>query len=116
MNRLVLIGRTTKEVELKTTTTGNSIVRFTLAVDRKNRSDGADFINCVAYGKCAELIERYVRKGHRIAVSGHIQTGSYEKDGKRVYTTDVVADSVEFLEKKQRDEFAPISDDDLPFD
>ena len=116
MNRLVLIGNLVRDVELKTTTTGNSIVRFTLAVSRKNRNDGADFINCVAYGKVAELLSQYVRKGHKLAVSGHIQTGSYEKDGKRVYTTDVVADSVEFLEKKQRDEFAPISDDDLPFD
>ena len=125
MNRLVLIGRSTRDMELRTTNSGTSMVRFSLAVDRKNREQGADFINCVAFGKCAELVAQYVKKGHKIAVSGHLQTGSYEKDGKKNYTMDVVADSVEFLEKKeQRDtrreeeeEFVPVvdADEELPF-
>ena len=122
MNRLVLIGRNVRDLELKTASTGTSVLRFTLAVDRKKREDGADFINCISYGKCAELIAQYVKKGHRLAVSGHIQTGSYEKDGKKIYTTDIVADSIEFLEKKEAqessgpEEFVPVVDDgDLPF-
>ena len=124
MNRLVLIGRNCRDLELRTANSGTSVLRFTLAVDRKKREDGADFISCVAYGKCAELVAQYVKKGHRLAVSGHIQTGSYEKDGKKVYTTDVVADSVEFLERKEEhreekteaEEFVPVVEDaDLPF-
>ena len=121
MNRVELIGRMVRDTELRTTTTGNSVVRFTLAVDRRKREDGADFINCTAFSKTAELIHQYIKKGHRLGISGHIQTGSYEKDGKTVYTTDVVADSIDFLESKQREEreeeFVPIevADEDLPF-
>ena len=125
MNRLIIIGNTVRDIEVRTTTTGTSIARFTLAVSRKNREQGADFINCVAFGKCAELVSQYVKKGQKIAVSGHLQTGSYEKDGKKNYTMDVVADSVEFLEKKEQkeqrheeedEEFLPIEDtSDLPF-
>ena len=79
-----------------------TIARISLAVDRKFKQEGqptADFINCIAFGKTAEVIEKYVVKGTKIAVVGHIQTGSYtNKDGATVYTTDVVADRVEFLE------------------
>ena len=115
MNKTILTGRTVKELELKTTQQGNSVVRFTLAVDRRKKDDGTDFISCVAYGKVAELLERYVRKGQKIGLVGHIQTGKYEKDGKTVYTTDVIMDELEFLEKKSTD-YSPVqSDGDLPF-
>ncbi len=116
MNKSVLIGRTVKEIELRTTQGGTSMVRFTLAVPRRKK-DESDFIPCVAYGKIAELLNQYVRKGHKIGVVGHIQTGSYDKDGKKVYTSDVIVDELEFLEsKKQQDDFTPIEDDrDLPF-
>ena len=102
MNRVELIGRMVRDTELRTTTTGNSVVRFTLAVDRRKREDGADFINCTAFSKTAELIHQYIKKGHRLGISGHIQTGS-----------------IDFLESKQREEetFTPIevADEDLPF-
>lgn len=120
MNRVELIGRSVRDTELRTTTTGTSIVRFSIAVDRRNKDDGADFISCTAFGKTAELIHQYVRKGNRVGISGHIQTGSYEKDGKKIYTTDVIADSIDFLENKTavepKEEFVPvIEDEDLPF-
>ena len=85
-----------------------TIARISLAVDRKFKQEGqptADFINCIAFGKTAEVIEKYVTKGTKIAVVGRIQTGSYtNKDGATVYTTDVVADRVEFLEWGDRNE------------
>ena len=101
MNRLVLIGRTTTEVALKTTTTGNSIVRFTLAVDRKNRTDGADFINCVAWRQSAEFLSRYTHKGDLIAVAGMLTTRKYEdKDGNKRVAYEVLCDRVESLQKR----------------
>lgn len=116
MNRTVLVGRVTKDIELKSTQTGTSIVRFTLAVQRRKKDDGADFINCVAYAKTAELMSQYVHKGDRIGVTGRIQTGSYERNGSKIYTTDVVADEVEFLNEKPKAGDAPIEvEEDLPF-
>lgn len=117
MNRTELVGRVTKDIELKTTQTGTSIVRFSLAVPRRKKDDGADFINCVAYAKIAELMSQYVKKGDRIGVTGRIQTGSYERNGSKIYTTDVVTDGVEFLmERTKTDEVAPIEvTEDLPF-
>ena len=100
MNNVVLIGRLTRDPEVRyTASTQMAVARFSLAVDRAGRDKGADFINCVAFGKTAELMEKYTAKGLRLAVQGHIQTGSYDKqDGTKVYTTDVVADRVEFIE------------------
>lgn len=102
-NIAVLIGRMVKDVDLKATSTIN-IGSFTLAVDRSRKVDGqptADFINCKAFGKTAETIEKFFRKGNKIAITGHIQTGSYtNKDGQRVYTTDVIVDSFSFIESK----------------
>lgn len=117
MNRVELIGRMTRDTELRTTSTGNSIVRFSIAVDRRKKEDGADFINCTAYSKTAEMIHQYFKKGQRIGISGHIQTGSYEKDGKKIYTTDVVADGIDFCDGRQReaDEPVEVADEDLPF-
>jgi single-strand DNA-binding protein len=107
MNRVLLIGRTTRDPEIRYASGNESmcIARFTLAVDRRRtNADGqreADFISCAAFGKIAELMEKCVKKGMRIAVGGHIQTGSYtNKDGTRVYTTEVIIDDLEFLEYK----------------
>lgn len=105
MNSVQLVGRLTKDPEIKYTNAGLSIARFSVAVDRRFKSEGqptADFPNCVAFGKTAEFIEKYFRKGSRIGLIGRIQTGSYQKeDGTKVYTTDVVAENVEFVESKQ---------------
>lgn len=104
MNKAILIGRFTRDPEVRYTDGGTSIARFTLAVDRRFKKDGeqqADFIGCIAFGKTAEFVEKYFRQGMKIVVEGRIQTGSYtNKDGAKVYTTDVVAENVEFAESK----------------
>lgn len=101
MNRVILIGRLTKDPEIRQgdTTYG----RFSLAVDR--RREGVDFINCVAFGRTADFIGKYFHKGQKMALTGRIQTGSYtNRDGKRITTTDVIADEVEFVEKRELNE------------
>lgn len=106
MNKVILMGRLTKDPEVNTTANGNTIARFNLAVDRRYKSDGqptADFPSCVAFGKTAEFINKYFHKGMKILLEGRIQTGSYDKDGVKHHTTDVVADSVEFAESKKAD-------------
>lgn len=90
-----------------------AVARFSLAVNRRGKDKGADFISCVAFGKTAEVLDKYVSKGHRIGIVGHIQTGSYEKDGHRVYTTDVVVDELEFLEPRKSDQ-TPTTPEDVP--
>lgn len=105
INRVVLVGRLTKDPELRYTPSGVPMARFTVAVNRtfSNQSGEreADFIGCIAWRKQAENLANFMRKGSLIGVEGRIQTGSYEgQDGKRVYTTDVVADSVQFLEPR----------------
>lgn len=100
MNKVEMIGRLTKDVALSYTQNGKAVGRFTLAVPKKRKEDGANFIQCKAWGQMAELIERYIKKGHQCAIVGHIDTGSYEKDGHKIYTTEVVVDEVDFLEKK----------------
>lgn len=106
INNIILVGRTTKEVEHRKTQTGTSVVSFTLAVNRRFKKEGqpdVDFIRCVAWSKTAELMVRHVNKGAQIGVEGRIQTGSYQdKDGKTVYTTDVVVENVTFLEPKNQ--------------
>ena len=107
MNKIMLMGRLTRDPETRYSQ-GESqfaIARFSLAVDRRFRKEGdeqtADFINCVAFGRTAEFMERFGRKGTKFVAEGRIQTGSYtNKDGQRVYTTDVVVESVEFAESK----------------
>lgn len=105
MNRVDLIGRLTKDLELRRSNNGNSVIRFTVAVDRRFKQPGgpeADFISCVAFGKTAENMARFLHKGSLIAVEGRIQTGSYmNQQQQRVYTTDIVADSVTFLESRK---------------
>ena len=101
MNSVCLVGRLTRDPEIKVSASGSSYARFAIAVDRRKKDDGADFINIIAFGKTSEFIEKYFRKGQRIGIAGRIQTGSYDgKDGKKVYTFDVIADNVEFVESK----------------
>ena len=107
MNKAILMGRLTRDPEVRYTQGENqmAIARYTLAVDRRFNRNGddntADFISCVAFGKAGEFAERYFRKGTKIAVTGRIQTGSYtNKDGVKVYTTDVVVEEQEFAESK----------------
>lgn len=106
MNKVILMGRLTRDPDVKYTAGDNpmAIARYTLAVDRRFKKENeatADFISCVAFGKAAEFAERYFRQGIRIVVSGRIQTGSYtNRDGNKVYTTDVVVEEQEFAENK----------------
>lgn len=104
MNAVQLVGRFTRDPDVRYTESGLSIARFTIAVDRRFKKEGeqaADFINCVSFGKTAEFIEKYFGKGMRIGVTGRIQTGSYtNKDGAKVYTTDVIVEAAEFVESK----------------
>ena len=104
MNSVQLIGRFTKDPDVKYSASGTSIARFSLAIDRRFKNENgpsADFPNCVAFGKTAEFIEKYFKKGMRIGLQGRIQTGSYDnQDGTKVYTTDVVVENCEFVENK----------------
>ncbi|MCI5621294.1 MAG: single-stranded DNA-binding protein [Lachnospiraceae bacterium] len=107
MNKVILMGRLTRDPEVRYSSGDNqmAIARYSLAVDRRGRRDGdgqtADFINCVAFGKAAEFAEKYFHKGIKIAITGRIQTGSYtNKEGQKVYTTDVVVEEQEFAESK----------------
>lgn len=105
MNKVELVGRLVRDPEVRYTSGDNQIAvaRFTVACDRRFKKEGqqeADFISCKAFGKTAEFIEKYFQKGKRIGLSGSIQTGSYEKDGKKVYTTEVMTEEVEFVESK----------------
>ena len=109
MNKVIIIGRFTRDPEIKYTTGENATAtaRFSLAVNRrfKNKEGNydADFINCVAFGKTAEFIEKYFTKGMAIGITGRIQTGSYtNKEGQKVYTTDVVVEETEFVESKNK--------------
>lgn len=113
MNTVILMGRLTKDPDVRATQGENSttIARYTLAVDRRRRNDNngqqADFISCVVFGKGAEFAEKYLHKGIKISLRGHIQTGSYtNKDGQKVYTTDVVVDDQEFAESKAANDTA----------
>jgi single-strand DNA-binding protein len=110
MNNVTLMGRWTRDPEIRWTTGDNAlcIARGTLAVDRRIKKEGeqtADFISCVAFGRTAEFIEKYFHQGMKIAAVGRIQTGSYtNKDGVKIYTTDVVLENVEFAESKATSE------------
>ncbi len=120
MNKVVLIGRVTRDPELRYTASNIPNVRFTLAVNRtfQNQSGEteADFVPIVVWRKQAENVKKYVSKGSLVAVEGRIQTGSYEKDGQRVYTTDVVADNVQFLESKAQSQNRTTEDNITPSD
>lgn len=100
MNSVALVGRLTRDPDLRYTPSQLAVARFSIAVNRPfSKNNEADFINIVVFGKSAENCGTYLKKGSQVGVTGRIQTGSYEKDGRRVYTTDVVADRVEFLSR-----------------
>lgn len=129
MNKVVLVGRLTKDPELRfTANKGTAVTRFTLAVNRDfKKEDGtqeADFINCIAYSKRAEVIAQYLTKGKRFSVAGSIRTGSYDaQDGTRRYTTYVVVDGFDFIDSSDskvnndnfNDDMIPVDDGDIPF-
>lgn len=123
MNSVILIGRLTKDPETTQTQSGHTVARFALAVDRRGRDAGADFPTCVAFDKTAELIGKYCKKGDRLGVIGRIQTGSYEKDGRKVYTTDVIVHEIELMGGRREEstpqesapQFTEVEDDELPF-
>lgn len=136
LNRAVLVGRLTKDPDLRYTSTGKAVANFTIAVNRpfttQNGEREADFVNCVIWNKAAENLANYMSKGQLIGVDGNIQTRSFDgQDGKRVFITEVLAGSVQFLESKNKaassdsnkpnkppangTEPAEINDDDLPF-
>ena len=115
MNKVILIGRLTRDPEVSYSNAGNAVARYTLAVDRmtKNTDQTADFIRCVAFNKTAEFAESYLYKGIKIAVTGRIQTGSYTgREGQTVYTTDVVVENQEFCESKSASSAAPSTQPD----
>lgn len=129
MNKVILMGRLTKDPEIRSTTDGKSVANFTLAVDRRaaKAQQSADFIRCIAWEKRAEFAEKYLKQGTKVVLTGRIQTGNYkDRDGKTVYTTDIVAEDLEFAESKrsqeahedpqEESELMPVSmDEDLPF-
>ena len=138
MNKVILVGRITRDPELRTLSSGSSVVNFTIAVGRpvgQNSEQGgnnADFINCVIWNKQAENLAKYVKSGQLIGVEGRIQTRNYESNGQTRYVTEVLCDSVQFLETKnsaknqqtdepaeEKDDFAGkinnVGDDDLPW-
>ncbi|WP_415341810.1 single-stranded DNA-binding protein [Clostridium perfringens] len=129
MNKVVLVGRLTKDPELRfTANKGTAVTRFILAVNRDfKKEDGtqeADFINCIAYSKRAEVIAQYLTKGKRFSIAGSIRTGSYDaQDGTRRYTTYVVVDGFDFIDSSDskvnndnfNDDMIPIDDGDIPF-
>ena len=133
MNVVIITGRITKDLEVRYTPSQMAVTSFTLAVDRpvkKGEEKQADFVRCTVFGKQAEMLEKWARKGNRIAIEGRIQTGSYQnKNGEKVYTTDVIANRVEIIDWPEKgehrgnqatpeqvvaDSFAAISED-VPF-
>ncbi len=110
MNKVILMGRLVRDPDIRYSNEENAtaVARFTLAVDRRFKRDGeqnADFISCISFGKSAEFAEKYLRKGIKLVVTGRIQTGSYtNRDGNKVYTTDVVVEEQEFAESKKASE------------
>lgn len=128
MNKVILMGRLTKDPEVRYAQGDSSMAigNYSIAVDRKGKDAGTDFINIVAFGKNGEFAEKYLHKGTKVLITGRIQTGSYtNKDGNKVYTTDVVAEEQEFCESKKAEDnkgndFSSINfpveeEDDLPF-
>ncbi len=132
MNKVIIIGRNTKEIELKMTASQTPVVEFSVAVKRTfknaNGEYESDFFNCVAFSKLAETISRYVRKGDLIGVEGRLQTRNYtNNEGRKIYVTEIMVDNVEFLQPKKQEEQASYEayqnakfeevgeDDDLPF-
>ena len=126
MNKVVLLGRLTKDIEIRQAGT-TDVARFTLAVNRPFKKDETDFLNCVAFGKTAETLEKYVKKGQQLAINGRIQVSNYEKDGEKRYSTDIVVEGFDFISAGHKEEsaprqqandfepYAPSDNEDMPF-
>ncbi len=120
MNSVQLIGRLVRDPEVRYSNGEQAIAitRFTVAVDRRIKSKGedtADFVLCIAFGRVGEVVERYFKQGQRIALNGRIQTGSYtNKDGQKVYTTNVIAENIEFVENKNNNSSYNVNDKPEP--
>ena len=118
MNKLLITGRLTREPEVRVTTDNKTVAKFSLAVNRRFKKDGepdADFFNCTAFDRIAEIVEKYLRKGSKILVEGEVHSDKYtNKDGQTVYSTNVIVNSLEFAESKKNDGFIP-NDEELPF-
>nr|WP_297708251.1 single-stranded DNA-binding protein [uncultured Butyrivibrio sp.] len=116
MNKAIIMGRLTKDVDIRNADTDKKVARGTLAVNRNYKKEGedkaADFINLVAFGKQADFLEKFGKKGIKFIVTGRIQTGSYDKDGTKIYTTDVVVEQLEFAESKSASEKTEAGSDD----
>lgn len=106
INSCVIIGRATKDVEIRKTQSGKSVVQFTLAVNRRGKDAGADFINCVAWEKTADVLAQYCHKGDRIGIVGRISTRSYDDKttGKKTFVTEIMVDQFEFLSEPKKEE------------
>ena len=106
INSVTLIGRSTKDIEIRKTQSGKSVVQFTLAVNRRGKDAGADFINCVAWEKTADVLAQYCHKGDRIGIVGRISTRSYDDKttGKKVFVTEIMVDQFEFLSEPKKEE------------
>lgn len=102
MNKCMLIGRLVRDCETKEVGQ-TSLTKFSIAVTRQFKKDETDFINCQAWGKTGEIIQQYIKKGDAIAITGNIRTGSYDKDGKKVYTTDIIVESFDFINGNKAD-------------
>lgn len=119
MNCVFLCGRLTKDPDVRQTNSGKVYARMSLAVDRRRAKDGqqqADFPTLIAWGKTAEFAEKYLFKGKKILVEGSLQTGSFEKDGVKHYTTDVLVDNIEFADSRRQDDGGDFGgNDDIPY-
>ncbi|MEG2117340.1 MAG: single-stranded DNA-binding protein [Clostridia bacterium] len=133
MNKVILIGNLTRDVEIATTQSGLSVAKFSIAVSRKfKNADGkydCDFFNCVAWRQLADLCHKYLKKGNKVGIVGSLQTRTYEQDGVKKYATDIIVEDIDFLtaksdggnaqntkrEKDKIENMKPMEDDDLPF-
>ena len=121
MNKVILIGRNTKEIELKQTTSGTSVIEFNIAVKRAfknaNGEYESDFFTCVAYSKTAETISRYVNKGDQIGIEGRLQTRNYTNgEGKKIYVTEIIVENFDFIQSKKQEESNLTEPDEYPTD
>ena len=114
MNNVILMGRLTRDIELNYSKNGKAFTRFSIAINRIG--EGTDFINCVAWEKTAETIAEYFKKGQRILVQGSIRTGSYERNGQTIYTTDILVSRFEFIESNNKSSSNKNYDNDAKFD
>lgn len=112
MNNVCLVGRLTKDPSLRYSGQGTAITRFTLAVDRIKKGE-TDFLNCVCFNKTAENVANHLAKGRLVGIQGSIQTGSYEKDGAKVYTTDIIANTVQYLDRAKAEPDFGVGGDDV---